>query len=258
MKITRKRFLELAAGSLLATAGSTVLAERREDCSGPSQNAKPAAARKQYGMVIDTRKCLDYPGCTKCMDACRQDHNVPCISDSAHAINWIWQAPFQDVFASQESPYIQIKRKDEPVLVLCNSCDSPPCVQVCPTGATWKRKEDGIVMMDWHRCIGCKYCIVACPYGARSFNFVDPRPYIKQLNPNFPTRHEGVVEKCIFCPERLAEGKPPACVEACPAKAIVFGDVNDPTSDVRKILGSGLTLRRRPELGTGPNIYYII
>ncbi len=258
MKITRKEFLKLAAGSVLATAVPAALAERQEGRGSPAPESTPATARKQYGMVIDTRKCLEHAGCTKCMEACHQAHNVPYIPDPDHAINWIWKEPFQNVFDSQDSPFIQIRRKNEPVMVLCNHCDSPPCVHVCPTGATWKRKEDGIVMMDWHRCIGCKYCIVACPYGARSFNFVDPRPYIKHLNPDFPTRHEGVVEKCVFCPERLAEGKPPACVEACPAKALVFGDVNDPTSEVRKLLGSGLTLRRRPELGTGPNIYYII
>ncbi len=257
MKMTRKGFLKLAAGSLLATAGSTVLAERSAS-STSSRQAASSTVRKQYGMVVDTRKCLQYPGCTKCMDACHRTHNIPYISNPDHEINWIWKEPFEKVFASQDSPYVQITLKKKPVMVLCNHCDSPPCVHVCPTGATWKRKEDGIVMMNWHRCIGCKYCVVACPYGARSFNFTDPRPYIKHLNPDFPTRHEGVVEKCVFCPERLAEGKPPACVEACPAKALVFGDVNDPKSDVRKLLGSGLTLRREPELGTGPNIYYII
>jgi [DsrC]-trisulfide reductase subunit O len=258
MKITRKQFLEMAAGSLVAVSGAKALAELRGDAKGAPQAGNPSVARKQYAMVVDTRKCLERPGCTKCMDVCHQDHNVPRIPNSTHEINWIREEPFENVFASQESPYIQITLQKEPVLVLCNHCDSPPCVHVCPTGATWKREEDGIVMMDWHRCIGCKYCIVACPYGARSFNFSDPRPYIKYLNPDFPTRHEGVVEKCIFCAERLAKGKPPACVEACPAKALVFGDVNDSSSEVRKILGSGLTLRRKPQLGTGPNIYYII
>lgn len=258
MKITRKQFLEMAAGSLVAVSGAQALAELQGKPKGALQAGKSRVPRKQYAMVVDTRKCLERPGCTKCMDVCRQDHNVPVIPNPAHEINWIWEEPFENVFESQDSPYIQITLKKKSVLVLCNHCDSPPCVHVCPSGATWKREEDGIVMMNWHRCIGCKYCIVACPYGARSFNFVDPRLYIKHLNPNFPTRHEGVVEKCIFCTQRLAEGKPPACCEVCPVKALVFGDVNDPSSDVRKILGSGLTLRRRPQLGTGPNIYYII
>ncbi len=258
MKITRKQFLKLGAGSLVALSGATAVAERAAGDRASPEKSNAASARRQYAMVIDTRKCLQRPGCTQCMEACHQAHNVPYINNPDHKIDWIWKAPFQNVFESYDSPYIQITLKNEPVLVLCNHCDKPPCVRVCPTGATWKRKEDGIVTMDWHRCIGCKYCIVACPYGARSFNFTDPRPYIKHLNPNFPTRHEGVVEKCDFCAERLAGDKPPVCVETCPVKAITFGDVNDPSSDVRKLLGAGLTLRRRPQLGTGPNIYYIV
>ena len=113
-------------------------------------------------------------------------------------------------------------------------------------------------MMDWHRCIGCRYCMAACPYGARSFNWVNPRPHIKTLNPDFPTRTKGVVEKCTFCSERLVKGQMPACVEACPEKALVFGDVNDPKSEIRQLLAGNYTLRRRPELGTGPNIYYLV
>jgi molybdopterin-containing oxidoreductase family iron-sulfur binding subunit len=129
---------------------------------------------------------------------------------------------------------------------------------VCPTGATWKREEDGIVMMDLHRCIGCRYCMAACPYGARSFNWVDPRPHVADLNPDFPTRTQGVVEKCNFCSERLAKGQLPACVEACTEKALMFGDVNDPKSEIRQVLAKSYTLRRRAELGTGPNVYYLI
>jgi molybdopterin-containing oxidoreductase family iron-sulfur binding subunit len=113
-------------------------------------------------------------------------------------------------------------------------------------------------MMDWHRCIGCRYCVAACPYGSRSFNWGDPRPYIRELNPDFPTRTKGVVEKCTFCEERLAKGQMPACVEACKAKAMVFGDLNDPQSEVRKLLGSRYALRRKPELGTKPEVYYLV
>jgi Fe-S-cluster-containing dehydrogenase component len=258
MKITRKQFLKLGVGSLLAFTGRKIVAERGAGGTSSSAGNPVSPVRKQYAMVIDTRKCLKEARCTKCMEACHQAHNVPYINDAAHKIDWIWKAPFQNVFADSQSPYIQITLKDEPVVVLCNHCDDPPCVRVCPTGATWKRKEDGIVMMDWHRCIGCRYCMVACPYGARTFNWANPRPYIKQLNPDFPTRTQGVVEKCTFCSDRLDRGELPACVEACPAKAMIFGDVNDSSSEVRKLLGSGLTIRRKPELGTGPNIYYII
>jgi molybdopterin-containing oxidoreductase family iron-sulfur binding subunit len=100
--------------------------------------------------------------------------------------------------------------------------------------------------------------MAACPYGSRSFNWEDPRPWIKSLNPAFPTRTKGVVEKCTFCSERLAKGQVPACVEACPEKSMMFGDLNDPESEVRQILASRYVLRRKPELGTGPNVYYLI
>ena len=118
----------------------------------------------------------------------------------------------------------------KPVLVLCNHCDNPPCVRVCPTKATWRR-DDGIVMMDWHRCIGCRYCVVACPYGSRSFNWVNPRPHVEDITMDFPTRMKGVVEKCTLCEERISRNQLPACVEACPYGALIFGDRGDPNSE---------------------------
>ncbi len=254
MKITRKQFLGLTGASMLvAVSGKQVLAE----LEGKRQDAKPGI-RKQYAMIVDTRKCRTLPDCTKCSEACNSAHNVPVIPDPNHEIKWIWEEDFTNIFEAQQMPYLETTLQGQKAVVLCNHCDDPPCVRVCPTGATWKREEDGIVMMDWHRCIGCRYCMAACPYGSRSFNWVDPRTYLKVLNPEFPTRTKGVVEKCVFCYDRLARGQGPACVEACPAKALVFGDLNDPSSEVRKMLGSGLTLRRKPSLGTGPNIYYII
>ena len=127
---------------------------------------------------------------------------------------------------------------------------------VCPTKATFQR-EDGIVMMDYHRCIGCRYCMAACPYGARSFNWQDPRPFVQTIDKGYPTRTRGVVEKCNFCDERLARGLIPACVEACKEKALVFGDLNDADSSVRKLLRSRNALQRKAELGTGPKVFYL-
>jgi molybdopterin-containing oxidoreductase family iron-sulfur binding subunit len=146
---------------------------------------------------------------------------------------------------------------EKPFIVFCNQCSNPPCVRVCPTQATWKR-ADGIVMMDWHRCIGCRYCIAACPYGSRSFNWRDPRPFIAQIRPDYPTRTKGVVEKCTFCEERLAAGKLPACVVACEEKALVFGDLEEPGSVLREILGGRFSIRRKPDLGTKPEIFYLV
>jgi Fe-S-cluster-containing dehydrogenase component len=141
--------------------------------------------------------------------------------------------------------------------VLCNHCNNPPCVRVCPTKATFKRDSDGLVLMDFHRCIGCRFCMAGCPYGARSFNYRDPQPAIAEIQPNFTPRTKGVVEKCNFCAERLARGEMPACVEASEGAA-VFGDLNDPSSNVRKILAEQYAITRKPELGTYPSVFYII
>ncbi len=211
------------------------------------------AARTRWGMAFDAQKCERAGGgCTKCIDACHAAHNVPSIADRARQIKWIWKEPFGRIFPEVGGPPAA-----RPAMLLCNHCDNPPCVRVCPTRATWKR-EDGIVMMDWHRCIGCRYCMAACPYGSRSFNWVDPRPHLRSLNSAFPTRTKGVVEKCTFCEERLAQGRPPACVEACPEKALVFGNLEDPSSEVRRWTASRASLRRKAELGAGPEVFYII
>jgi molybdopterin-containing oxidoreductase family iron-sulfur binding subunit len=214
-----------------------------------------AATPRRWAMAIDTQKCLRKEGCTKCLEACHQVHNVPHFADPRREVKWIWKEPFRNVFPSQQSEYSSLA--NAPVMVLCNQCEQPPCVRVCPTRATWKR-EDGIVMMDWHRCIGCRYCIAGCPYGSRSFNWLDPRPQIPRINPEFPTRVKGVVEKCNFCEERLAKGQAPACVESCPEKALVFGNLHDPGSEVRKLIGARYTIRRKPELGTRPGVFYIV
>jgi len=208
-------------------------------------------------MVIDTRACLAKDGCTSCIDACHSIHNVPSFDNPKDEIKWIWELPYESAFEEDQHEFIKESLKNSPVLALCNHCDNPPCVRVCPTQATWKR-EDGIVMMDYHRCIGCRYCMAACPYGSRNFNWRDPRPFIEETNPDFPTRTRGVVEKCNFCSERLDVGLRPACVEACPEGALIFGDLEDPNSDVREILNSKYAIRRKPGLGTMPEVYYIV
>jgi molybdopterin-containing oxidoreductase family iron-sulfur binding subunit len=149
------------------------------------------------------------------------------------------------------------KLEHAPLMVLCNHCENPPCVRACPTNATFKRESDGIVLMDFHRCIGCRFCMAACPFGARSFNYRDPRPFIAEVNKKFPTRMKGVVEKCNFCAERLAIGQLPACVEASEGK-LTFGDLYDPESEVRELIRTNYTIRRKQSLGTEPAVYYIV
>jgi Fe-S-cluster-containing dehydrogenase component len=217
-----------------------------------------AAPVTRWGMVVDPGKCSKAgEGCTKCIGACHAAHNVPALSERRHEVKWIWKETFDRAFPSQQTSYTEAVFRGKPLMVLCNHCNNPPCVRVCPTQATWRR-GDGLVMMDSHRCIGCRYCVAACPYGSRSFNWVDPRPHIRNLNADFPTRTRGVVEKCTFCQERLAQGRPPACVEACPEKALIFGNLEDPQSEARGLLGTRYTMRRRPELGTQPEVFYII
>ncbi len=211
----------------------------------------------RWGMVVETGACEAQENCRQCILACKRAHNVPDIPDPKQRIDWIEKAPTAAVLPFRAAEQGASSAEGPTVPVLCNHCASPPCVPVCPTQATFKR-ADGIVMMDYHRCIGCRYCMAACPYGARSFNFIDPRPYLTEDNEAYPTRTAGVVEKCDFCAERLARGGTPACVEACPAKALSFGDLNDEHSAVRALLRERPAVQRRPELGLGPAVFYVL
>jgi molybdopterin-containing oxidoreductase family iron-sulfur binding subunit len=212
---------------------------------------------KRWAMVVDLAACRKEEGCRDCIAACHTVHNVPDIEREKHEVKWIWKEPYAEAFPNQHHDHMQDDLQHEEILVFCNHCDEPPCTRVCPTQATWKR-PDGIVMMDWHRCIGCRYCIVACPYGSRSFNWQDPRPDIANIREDFPTRTRGVVEKCTFCDARLSKGLFPACVEACESGCLVFGDLEDPGSEVRKLLARRHAIRRRPGLGTEPEVYYLV
>jgi molybdopterin-containing oxidoreductase family iron-sulfur binding subunit len=250
----RRSFLKLAGVAALCVAGKGPLS-RFDSAVEASTGETPRGIRR--AMVVDLAKCLEEKDCTLCTEACHRAHNVPNVADPRHEVKWIWQEPFRNAFPDEGAPHVAEALTSRPALVFCNHCDNPPCARVCPTEATWKR-PDGIVMMDWHRCIGCRYCMAACPYGSRSFNWEDPRPNVKQVNRDFPTRTKGVVEKCTFCDERLARGEAPACVAACKEKAMTFGDLNDPDSEVRRLLRSRFALRRRPALGTQPEVYYLV
>jgi len=252
MKTRRREFLKAAGVVALGAASGSAF----ELVAGDAVAAETTGGTR-WAMVIDPRKCIDAGNCTACITACHQGHNVPAIPDPRHEVKWVWKQRFTEAFPDQEAELIDEALTSRPVLVLCNHCDNPPCVRVCPTQATWRR-DDGVVMMDWHRCIGCRYCMAGCPYGSRSFNWQDPRPFIASENHDFPTRTKGVVEKCTFCAERLDRGEPPLCVGACTEKALVFGNLNDPGSEVRAALRSRYALRRKTSLGTRPEIYYLV
>jgi len=255
--IAGKSGLKLLAGEIdPATLPDSLEIVDPDTLSKSFGDGSPLTA-KRWGMAIDLNKCNEHQNCTACIDACHINHNVPKIDNAKTEVKWIWKEDFEHAFHEQDNKFIKDEIKHSTPLLLCNHCDNPPCVSVCPTEATWKR-EDGIVMMDWHRCIGCRYCIAGCPYGSRSFNWSDPRSFISEINDDFPTRSRGVVEKCTFCEERLAVGSMPLCVEACKEDALFFGDLEDPESEVRKVLSSKFSIRRKPALGTQPEVYYLV
>ncbi len=261
MSIDRREFLKLAGiSTILGMGGASAVHGLRSRVEASQIMPNPEALKaKRWAMVVDMSKFKTAEDYQRCIDACHHAHNVPNVTDNLkHEVKWIWEETYEHAFPGTEDEYLAEEIKELPFLILCNHCDNPPCVRVCPTKATFKRKSDGIVMMDMHRCIGCRFCMAACPYGARSFNYKNPRPFLdpEKENPEFPTRTKGVVEKCTFCYERLAKGQMPACVEASRG-ALIFGDIEDPNSEVRKVLGSRYSFRRKPELGTRPSVYYI-
>ena len=254
VKLTPSSAVASSAGGAAQGHGSSA----DEPASAP-HGAEQEATGVRLGLVVDMRKLYGKPELMdKAIDACRRAHNIPVIENRKSEIKWIWKAPFENVFPEHSSYHSSKIMQENDFLVLCNHCDNPPCVRVCPTKATY-RLANGIVAMDYHRCIGCRFCMMGCPYGARSFNWENPRPYIKEYNPDFATRMRGVVEKCNFCGERIALGKEPACLEAVKETgAIVFGDLNDPESEIRQLLDKENTIQRKPSLGTKPSVFYIV
>lgn len=273
MKINRRKFIAMLGGGAALGAATKFSYE--------AFASKVPGETLRYAMVIDVRKLMDKPELMNVIiQACHQAHNVPndpFMKDSEKPIEhnrelkWIWKEKYHNAFVEQENEYLPEElssHENETVLLLCNHCDNPPCVKVCPTKATWRRDTDGIVMMDWHRCIGCRYCIAGCPYGSRSFNWGDPRKLYfdkvedSKMNRDFPTRTKGVVEKCTFCAEFLDRGEEvPRCVAACLAKgsdAMAFGNLHDGHSTVRKLLRENFSIRRKPELGTHPEVFYLV
>ena len=239
----RREFLKATGGLLLTGASSTLAVRLLTTTGGRAAGGEDLSSGRRYGMVIDLTRCRN--GCTACVDACREENNVAYHGDSRWDIHWIRKVGLKN----KNDPRAPVK----PMLLLCNHCDKPPCAQVCPVQATYKR-EDGIVIVDKNRCIGCRYCLIACPYNMRMFNFKGNHEW---TNKKFPGRAHGVSESCHFCYHRLNEGKQPACVECCPAKARHFGDIEDPTSEVSVLVRRERGFQLNPELGTDPSCYYL-
>ena len=219
----------------------------------------------KYAMVIDLHRCT---GCGGCIIACKNENN---LSDGISWSNKITRT--EGVFPNVSYSYIP---------TLCNHCQNAPCVAVCPTEAMHKT-EDGITMTDADKCIGCRYCMAACPYGVIYYNQEDPHASwqdetavipdgtasamdvneqvggigVPYANPAVGFRPQGVIEKCTFCAHRLEKSELPYCVESCPANARIFGDLDDPNSEVNKLLGQYPSSRLREDMGTEPKVFYI-
>jgi molybdopterin-containing oxidoreductase family iron-sulfur binding subunit len=267
-KLNRREFVKLAAvaGSALWPPQLRVVGDIIERITGFNPT-KPEGALEvmpgvKFGMVIDLGKCI---GCRRCMYACKLENNVPDAISPPYIM--VFQTQSKTGVSGYYHPpkmpgggttmmYTKLRKDKWYLPVQCNHCDHAPCVKVCPTGASYK-DPDGIVMINYKKCIGCRYCMTACPYQARRFNWWEPEIPLERRNPLVPMREEGVVEKCTFCVHRTRKGKFTRCVEACPLKARIFGNLNDPDSKVSRLIASERNFRLKEELNTAPRIWYL-
>lgn len=226
-----------------------------------AQNAKSQGRRRKWVMVIDLERC---DGCRKCTEACIEEHNVP---QTWGGPGYNGKQQWIEVVETNPDPKASGRFLPTP----CMNCENAPCVKVCPVGATYYN-EDAIVLIDNTRCIGCRFCMAACPYSRRFFNWGEPEhgadEQFIQYSPDYPVPHrKGTVEKCIFCAHRVSRGRLPACVEACTKagmKAIYFGDANeDAVSNGEEVVRLSELLDKRggfrlkEEFGTDPSVYYL-
>ncbi len=206
----------------------------------------------RYGFAIDTARCI---GCQTCATSCKLSNNLPngviwnrVLTDGGDAV---------DCAAGSYPEGLRVSH----IPLACQHCENPACVKVCPVGATYKDPETGIVRQDYSKCIGCRMCMSACPYtGVRSFNWEEPQFYI-----DFPIGDADVephqkhtVEKCTMCKQRIDRGEKPRCVHACPGRARFWGDLDDPNSEVAKVIASREYKQLLPEKGTKPSVYYLV
>ena len=218
---------------------------------GPQENVL-------YGYAFNIGKCKGY---RKCVDACVHENNQDRDTKMQYIRIFEMENGKINLEDGKADYFHAVPREGHYYIgTQCFQCENPPCVKVCPVGATWKEK-DGIIVIDYDWCIGCRYCQAACPYWARRFNWAEPKLSNEQENGkqhylSNRKRKQGVMEKCTFCLQRTRKGENPACVEACPTGARVFGNLLDPQSEIRKIIASQRLFRLKEELGTEPKFWY--
>jgi len=228
----RRTFLKTTLGAAaIAVAPGMLLVD--------TAHGKPqsAGSKVRWGMLIDTTQCKN--GCDDCVTACNRENGLSGGTKATDS-QWIRKVDIKDIGSGREVS----------LPMMCQHCEHPPCVDVCPTAASFKR-DDGIVLVDRHRCIGCRYCMMACPYKARSFVH-EP---LENQNPDVP-RGKGTVEACSMCVHRIDQGLQPACAEACPNKAILFGNLNDPDSEIAQKIRSVASVQVRADLQLNTGIRY--
>lgn len=236
-EISRRDFLRSGAAVATATLapGVTLIA------FGGSPAEARADSGKRWGLLIDAGKCS--PDCSACVTACSDENGWADTGNPGTDAQWIRKVTLKNTSTGRQST----------MPVMCQHCEEPPCVDVCPTGASFKR-EDGIVLVDKHICIGCRYCMMACPFKARSFVH---EPVVNQKA--HAPRGQGTVESCTLCVHRVDAGGTPACVEACAATghgAIIFGDLKDPDSEISRRLAEYPSAALRPDLDLDPGVRY--
>ena len=258
----RRLFLRRIGGAALAAGTPAVvqkLAAKSESAAAGKSFPTPDYdwTKRQWAFGVDATKCI---GCLRCVEACKVENEVPLTAH--HFRTWVERYvylegenrpridshadPVNIAASGSERQYRFANRYQDAkvekaffVPKLCNQCEHPPCVQVCPVGATYKAK-DGVVLIDHEYCIGCRYCVQACPYGARFFD-----------------EEKGVSDKCTWCYHRITKGLQPACVEACPVGARVFGDRNDKQSPISLFIRNNRVHVLKPETGNAPNVFYV-
>ncbi len=222
--------------------------------------AEPAIEGVVFAYALDISRCI---GCRRCVHACVAENNQSRDPEIQY-ITVLEMEKRRGVDLEHANAYYEpdeVPREGHFYFpVSCQQCDHSPCERVCPVGATWK-EPDGVVVIDYDWCIGCRYCMAACPYGARHFNWTTPHIPKDQINPNTHVlgnrpRPKGVVEKCHFCLHRTRNGRYPACVEACPVGARKFGNLLDPDSEIRRVIDTKRIFVLKEDLGTSPKFFY--